>query len=112
MQRTSDKEGEAQLQRAPRRKRWRCAHSILQRKLRRLFQVVAPFDRERRSGERGGEGGEGGELILFTVTFCANPANDLTCPPSYIIINFYYNNATSKASRLHTNHARASSSRA
>ena len=26
------------------------------------------------------------ELILFTVTFCANPANDLTCPPSYIII--------------------------
>ena len=23
-----------------------------------------------------------GELILFTVTFCANPANDLTCPPS------------------------------
>ena len=27
-----------------------------------------------------------GELILFTVTFCANPANDLTCPPSYIII--------------------------
>ena len=25
-------------------------------------------------------------LILFTVTFCANPANDLTCPPSYIII--------------------------
>ena len=27
-----------------------------------------------------------GELILFTVSFCANPANDLTCPPSYIII--------------------------
>ena len=27
-----------------------------------------------------------GELILFTVTFCANPANDLTCPPSYINI--------------------------
>ena len=27
-----------------------------------------------------------GEFILFTVTFCANPANDLTCPPSYIII--------------------------
>ena len=27
-----------------------------------------------------------GELILFTVTFCANPAHDLTCPPSYIII--------------------------
>ena len=27
-----------------------------------------------------------GELILFTVTLCANPANDLTCPPSYIII--------------------------
>ena len=27
-----------------------------------------------------------GEMILFTVTFCANPANDLTCPPSYIII--------------------------
>ena len=26
------------------------------------------------------------ELILFTVTLCANPANDLTCPPSYIII--------------------------
>ena len=26
-----------------------------------------------------------GGLILFTVTFCANPANDLTCPPSYII---------------------------
>ena len=26
-----------------------------------------------------------GELSLFTVTFCANPANDLTCPPSYII---------------------------
>ena len=23
-----------------------------------------------------------GELILFTVTFCANPANDLTRPPS------------------------------
>ena len=22
-----------------------------------------------------------GELILFTVTFCANPANNLTCPP-------------------------------
>ena len=29
---------------------------------------------------------EKGEFILFTVTFCANPANDLTCPPSYIII--------------------------
>ena len=27
-----------------------------------------------------------GELILFTVTFCANSANDLTCPPSYIHI--------------------------
>ena len=27
-----------------------------------------------------------GEFILFTVTFCANSANDLTCPPSYIII--------------------------
>ena len=29
-----------------------------------------------------------GEFILFTTvtTFCANPANDLTCPPSYIII--------------------------
>ena len=27
-----------------------------------------------------------GEMILFTVTFCANPANDLTCPPSYINI--------------------------
>ena len=27
-----------------------------------------------------------GEFFLFTVTFCANPANDLTCPPSYIII--------------------------
>ena len=26
-----------------------------------------------------------GELMLFTVTFCANPANDLTCPPSYIL---------------------------
>ena len=25
--------------------------------------------------------GGGGELSLFTVTFCANPANDLTCPP-------------------------------
>ena len=25
-----------------------------------------------------------GELILFTVTFCANPAHDLTCSPSYI----------------------------
>ena len=25
-----------------------------------------------------------GELILFTVTFCANPADDLTRPPSYI----------------------------
>ena len=27
-----------------------------------------------------------GELSLCTVTFCANPANDLTCPPSYIMI--------------------------
>ena len=27
-----------------------------------------------------------GEFILFTVTFCANSANDLTCPPSYINI--------------------------
>ena len=27
-----------------------------------------------------------GEMISFTVTFCANPANDLTCPPSYINI--------------------------
>ena len=29
-----------------------------------------------------------GELLLFTVPFCANPANDLTCtcPPSYITI--------------------------
>ena len=27
-----------------------------------------------------------GELILSTVTFCANPANDLTCSPSYILI--------------------------
>ena len=27
-----------------------------------------------------------GEFILFTVTFVTNPANDLTCPPSYIII--------------------------
>ena len=26
-----------------------------------------------------------GRLILFTVTLCANPANDLTCLPSYII---------------------------
>ena len=26
------------------------------------------------------------KVSLFTVTFCANPANDLTCPPSYIII--------------------------
>ena len=25
-------------------------------------------------------------VSLFTVTFCANPAHDLTCPPSYIII--------------------------
>ena len=25
-----------------------------------------------------------GKLILFTVTFCANPANNLTCFPSYI----------------------------
>ena len=25
-------------------------------------------------------------FILFTVTLCANPAHDLTCPPSYIII--------------------------
>ena len=25
-------------------------------------------------------------VVLFTVTFCANPANDLTCPPSYISI--------------------------
>ena len=34
---------------------------------------------------RGHVRGEG-ELILCTVTFCANPANDLTCPPSYVII--------------------------
>ena len=27
-----------------------------------------------------------GEFILCTVTFCANPADDLTCSPSYIII--------------------------
>ena len=27
------------------------------------------------------EAAGGGELILFTVTVCANPANDLTCPP-------------------------------
>ena len=27
-----------------------------------------------------------GESILFTVTLCANPANDLICPPSYFII--------------------------
>ena len=27
-----------------------------------------------------------GECFKTTVTFCANPANDLTCPPSYIII--------------------------
>ena len=27
-----------------------------------------------------------GEIILLTVTFCANPANDLTCPPSYILL--------------------------
>ena len=27
-----------------------------------------------------------GELVLCTVTFCANPANDLTCSPSCIII--------------------------
>ena len=27
-----------------------------------------------------------GEFILSTVTFCANLANDLTCPPSYIIM--------------------------
>ena len=26
------------------------------------------------------------QVSLFTVTFCANSANDLTCPPSYIII--------------------------
>ena len=30
-----------------------------------------------------------GEFILFTVTFHANPANDLTCPPSYIFILKY-----------------------
>ena len=30
-----------------------------------------------------------GEFILFTVTLCANPAHDLTCPPSYIIIFKY-----------------------
>ena len=29
-----------------------------------------------------------GELILFTVTFRANPAHDLTCSPSYIIFIF------------------------
>ena len=29
---------------------------------------------------------DAGELILFTVTFCANPANDLTCSPSSMII--------------------------
>ena len=27
-----------------------------------------------------------GELILFTVTFRANPANNLTCSPSYIML--------------------------
>ena len=27
-----------------------------------------------------------GECFKVTVTFHANPANDLTCPPSYIII--------------------------
>ena len=26
------------------------------------------------------------QVSLFTVTFCANPAHDWTCPPSYIII--------------------------
>ena len=26
------------------------------------------------------------KVSLFTVTFHANPANDLTCPPSYIVI--------------------------
>ena len=28
-----------------------------------------------------------GEFISFTVTFCANPANNLTCSPSYISIH-------------------------
>ena len=31
-------------------------------------------------------GNGSGEFILFTVTFHANTAHDLTCPPSYIII--------------------------
>ena len=29
-----------------------------------------------------------GCVTLFTVTLCANPANDLTCPPSYSIYIF------------------------
>ena len=31
--------------------------------------------------EAADESAGGGEFILFTVTFCANSANDLTCPP-------------------------------
>ena len=38
------------------------------------------------SAERASEKNRGECFILFTVTLCANPANDLTCPPSYIII--------------------------
>ena len=33
-----------------------------------------------------GDSVEAAQVSVFTVTFCANSANDLTCPPSYIII--------------------------
>ena len=45
--------------------------------------------------------GNRGELILSTVTFCANPAHDLTCPPSYIIIENATKSQLSRSSARH-----------
>ena len=42
-----------------------------------------------------------GELILFTVTFGANPANDLTCPPlMYSNFNNENTRGTTSAARV------------
>ena len=58
---------------------WEYATKMQQHKS-KIREAKAEETRERRRGA------DDGEFNLFTVTFCANSANDLTCPPSYINI--------------------------
>ena len=91
--------------RPPTRRRSRCALVLRRRQRPRRSTLSTMRRRERRGGapQSGAVSGsctrstrrapprcsrraKRGELFLCTVTFCANPANDLTCHPSYICI--------------------------